>query len=345
MESVSFLKEKESGGHDKLHLALPPGRPLAGSTAGQDRLTFLMDGHVAADSRFRTGGRQPAAVMEITETNGRRGLLFVDLGDDAEIFRHNLELVENQAGNFDRRAVVLTHAHTHAGGKSIRPNSTRSDGLPHVWDHYGPLPVQGTNLADSCRSERINQTWRDAGLCDGKQTDLMPGLVPLQWSDGPSSRVHLLTYPIDPPEHGIPFAQMETVIAIRSGAGYIVYTTCSHMHRLEPGGTAPPLHGAYLVKAAIDDGRLEPGPIHTVVTGTCGLLRTFAIHGGKDHEGFLSAPLFLERLTALRDELGIRELYLSHCALGEEGNPVHMMFLDVFGDGLRLAYPGTSLEL
>jgi len=304
-----------------------------------------MDGDQASDQRFHTGGGQPSAVLTITEPDGRQGVLVIDLGDDKRIFEHNLDIALEGTGDPAGTAIVFTHAHTYAGGKVVRTDRPEADGLAEMLGRFPQTRIQGTNVKDSCRADRIHESWREAGLCEDDHIELLPGLVPLQWSHGPSKRVFLLTYIIEPPEHNIPFAQMETLVVVRDSRGYLLYSTCSHTRRMELGDDHPPMHAAYLLLDAMEDGLLPRLPVHTLVAGTCGMLQTFSLHGGRDERGNLVAQRFVDHLHGLKEDLGLERLYLSHCGLREEGNPVQMMFLEVFGDGLRLAYPGTSLEL
>jgi len=303
-----------------------------------------MDGEKAADGRYRPGGGQPAAVLAIQEQGGG-GMVLLDLGDDQAIFQHNLlAWLEHRGmdpGAFPRRALVISHGHTIAP-RGAPPHFQWHDGFTAAWKKLGPLRVMGPNLADLAREDRINPAWSAAEKRFGAPRSLKPGLEPLQWADGTRSRrVFLLTYPFSPPESGVPFQPLETMVVVAARPGYLVYSVCSHMAL--DAGRHPPLHAAELVRKYMDQGRLKPGPVHTLVTGTCGMSRSFD-HRSESAEAAFDRTTFQQQLTTLKQDLGLRRVYFIHCAHG--GLPeMHQAFQNLFKAAARHAFPGTRILL
>jgi len=316
-----------------------------------ENLTILLDGDRVVDTRFTTGGDQPSAVLAVTEGDGTLGVVVEDAGAHAPSFERNLDTWLDRLGS-DRlaaahRAVLVSHPHTI--GRMLLPANKVPKPVesPRVFQslfqRLGAVGIQGPNLGAICRSARRDTTWDVSSFCDRELHSLEPGLTPLRWEDASASgRVRLLTYAIAPPEvDEIPFQPMETVLVVGTDSGYLVYTLCSHM----PRHVDPPFHAAYLVREAIDDGQLAAGPIHTVVTGTCGVIRAFHHSGGVDSEGRFDRAGFARRAAAMKADLGVARLFITHCGLYGTNREALAPFHEAFGDAVELAYPGACIPL
>ena len=332
-------------------VTLAPAKTVADLKPQLERLTILMNGRFCADNDYAPYGAQPAAVLELRGDEAEWLRLFVDAGDSPAVFNQNLEAWRATSScdmaRTCRSAVLFSHFHTFAAPDNAPAGAAWPDGLPLLREAFGPGPWLVPDLPELCARNMINPAWAPFGPCEQGATAVKPGVSSVPWPGGAGNdRVHLVTYPTAPPDPHIPFEQHETVVAVAAGdGGYLVYSVCSHIHGT-PAEQAPPFHAAYVVKEAMDKGELPAGPIHTIVTGTCGMVRQFGLSGGIDRDGNWDGARFMQRLEAMRDELGIRRVYLTHCALmGERGSAVHAMFGKVFGNGLRLAYPGTVIPL
>jgi hypothetical protein len=136
------------------------------------------------------------------------------------------------------------------------------------------------------------------------------------------------------------------VFVFASGDGFLVYSVCSHPPTVAGAGVSDgPFHAIDLVQAHIEDGSLPAGPIHTLVTGACGMGQVVRERGAAtpDHAGS-SDPLFRSALSTLKARTGLRRVYLIHCALSsfEHTWPI---FMEVFGDDVRRAVPGSAIPL
>jgi len=305
-----------------------------------DSVIILADGARTADPRFLPLAGNPAALITVTEPDGRRGALLFGLGDPGSAaMEKNLALAASDQRldlfSGQRAAVVFSHLHFNIFPK-ISP--VAGAGRPPPRDLFparlrplGHVAVQGPNLASLCGLNR--PSGHLMGSCSRKPLDTPVGIAPLQWSDGPSARVWLLTYPFSPPmkeelTSGIALIPLETVVIITTPpSGYVVFSFCSHMQAV-PEGKHPARHAAYLVKAAMAAGKLKPGPVHTLITGTCDLRRTLANQQGPTTAGAM--------MVKMRADLGIKRLYLVHCGL--TGDPAAL------GQS-TLAYPGAVIPL
>ena len=184
-------------------------------------------------------------------------------------------------------------------------------------------------------------------LCDTWARAPEIGLSPIRYADGTlSTRAWTLTFPIEPVERAeIPFQPMESVFVFRSGDGYLVYSVCSHPRQPDAGRESHlPFHAIELVQDQIDRQALEPGPIRTLITGTCGMQQALQ----EDPHGPPPDPahqqdLLMGQLTALASRTGLRYVYLSHCGLMNQ----HLWpaFLAVFGTNVQRALPGSCIPL
>ena len=319
---------------------LRPGDGANRPTLPAEGITILDEEPRSADPRYEATSGNPSALISVTEKDGRRGLLLFGLGDPDHAGRLQRNLVLALA---DRRldpararaAVVFSHFHFNifppvASG----PSPPLRDFFPGAIRDHPRLAVQGPNLAQLCKLNR--PSGHLMGSCQRRPRSAPVGLAPLQWSDGSSGRIRLLTYAFAPPmeqerSSGISLTPQETVLVISAPPGYLVFSFCSHMQATS-GPRPPARHAAYLVKQAITTGKLAPGPIHTLVTGSCDFQRTLErqrLPGG-------AGPATARKLVAkMRAELGIRRLFLVHCGLS--GDP------SVFG--AELAYPGAVIPL
>jgi len=95
----------------------------------------------------------------------------------------------------------------------------------------------------------------------------------------------------------------------------------------------------------MDQGLLARAPIHTVVTGTCGVIRTFHHHDGVGGEGRFDREEFERRARGMKADLGVERLYLTHCGLYPTNREALAPMHDAFGDAVQMAYPGTCIPL
>ena len=329
--------------------------PADANCPADESLTILLDGDRVVDSRFATGGDQPSAVLAITEADGTLGILVEDAGTHAPSLERNLDTWLDRLGRERlagaHRAVLVSHAHT--VGRMLLPANKVPKPVesPRVYDalfqRFGTIGIQGPNLAQICQTARRDTTWDVSAFCDRELTTLEPGVSALRWEDASaSSRVHVLTYAIAPPEvDEIPFQPLESVLVVSARSGYLVYSLCSHIPEAARHGSEPPFHAAYLVREAMDQGLLAREPIHTIVTGTCGVNRTFHHHGGDGGEARFDSAEFVRRATAMKTDLGVERLYLTHCGLYRTNREALQPFHEVFGDAVEMAYPGACIPL
>lgn len=308
-------------------------------TALPDGITILADGSKTADPRFSAVAGNPAALLAVTEADGQRGVLLFGLGDPGSAgLDKNLALALADRGLTPGprtpSAVVFSHLHFNifppAGAGRPPPPL---DLFPKPLRPFEGAAIQGPNLARLCKLDR--PSGHLMGSCTRKPQDTPLGIAPLQWSSGPSGRVRLLTYAFSPPMEqektsGISLTPQETVLVISAPPGYLVFSFCAHLQAV-PAGDRPVKHAAYLVKQAMAAGKLEPGPIHTLITGTCDLRRTLSNQGG----GESGRATVAAAIKKMRADLGIRRLFLVHCGL--TGDPAAF--------GATLAYPGAVIPL
>ena len=319
--------------------------PARDGCATFDSLTVLLDGHTVADPAYHAGGSphgQPSVVLAVTEPDGREEAVVVDLGESIGTAAHNFGQWLGRApeGASERlpSATVISHLHTlrmflpgPEGGKGSRlgPEEFRS-----ALARLALGEVRGSNLDAFCE---IAAETPAAPLCERPLVTLEPGLEPLVWRDGTASdRVHLLTSPID--DHGLPFVPTETAIVVSTETGYLVYSVCSHMPARTHEHRTPPFHVVQQLVDAMRAGSLPEGPIHTLVTGGCGMeARAGAIardHGESVHD------VYGREIQRLQRELGVRRVVLTHC-----GIDLSHHYRVAFGDDLTLAVPGSCVPL
>ncbi len=324
-----------------------------------DGLTILLDGPECVDPAYEAGKGQPAAAVRLTEPDGSVSLLLIDIGNAPEAFENNLSRWVEGLGpaapgpdSASRTAILFSHIHTYAPlmappWKFIWQASAES--LTQALGVFGDLPIHGPNLDDICRDmERtvLNSVARD--LCINRARAPKPGLAPIGLSDGTaSSRAWVLTYPMDPQERDrILFQPFESIFIFRVGDGYVVYSVCSHLHSRTPGShDTRPFHAVERVQDLIDDGSLPAGPIHTLITGVCGMVQSLHRMGRADSQ---PSPEDLRvrlntRVSELLTRVKLRHLYLSHCGL--EFVELWPTFQELFGDEVELAVPGTCIPL
>ena len=320
--------------------------PLPGES-----FTVLLDGEPQGDPAMIGGGDQPSVVIALTGADGTLGVIVEDVGGHAPALDHNLGAWVERFGTervvTARHALVISHPHTVGrmllpGNKPIPPEASTA-AFDVVTERLGTHTIQGPNLDEMCGLARGQPTRDASGFCERPRTVLEPGLAALQWSDGTSSsRVHLLTYPISPPEiDDVPFQPLETLLVVSAPPGYLVYSVCSHRPMDVAAGETPPFHAVYRVKESMDGGQLPPGPIHTLVTGTCGVVRSFRMAHGEAFD----PGVFGSLARALRDDLGVERLVLSHCGLYPHHRQAIEPLREVFADELLLAHPGTAIPL
>jgi len=343
----------------------PPLRPLdtpilnahpagEGCTA-HESMTILLDGDQIADPHYHSDGQQPSVVIGLTDHDGVSGVLVEDLGDYAPAMDYNLDAWLTrwriEETTYPRRALLISHPHTIGRmilpGKITQPVEEGPAVIDETLRRLGHASLTSPNFQNLCDEARRDPNWPVAPVCERPVHDLETGLEPLVWGDGTKSgRVFLYTYAIAPEElDKIPFQPLETVLIVQADPGYLVYSVCSHLPNHPDEGHVAPFHVAYEIKALMDAGKLEPGPIHTVVTGTCGVLRTFDMQGGKTEQGVFDTPGFQSRVQQMRDDLGIQRLFLSHCALRRTSQHSLRPFYEVFREGVQLAYPGACIPL
>ncbi len=330
--------------------ALAPGAEEA--CEGVDSLTILMDGAECADPAYHAARSQPAVIVRLTEAPDETALLLIDVGVDSRAMENNLrQWFRGQGlGSLSvHKAIVFSHAHTFAGlfAPPWRYEEGPVGSLSHAWEIFGDVPVQGPNLADLC-DDRVMIMGHPVArkLCSTFRTS-EPGLAPVRFSDGTlSRRAWTLTYPIAPEELAeIPFQPAESMFIFRSGDGYSVYSVCSHRRHGGSGDhSSQPIHAVDLVRERIDAGDLPPGPVHTLVTGTCGMRRRLP-----DRSKDKSLPpeqqqqQLVSELSELAERVGIERVYLNHCGLMNE--ELWPAFMEVFGEQVRRAVPGSCIPL
>jgi len=331
---------------------IPLGTPGTDGCAAADNFTILLDGGRTVDPRYRAVHGQPSVAIRVTEPGGEVGLLLVDVGGDAAALEKNLGtwLADGDGSRASQRAVVLSHAHTFAGWiLPLPPDGKRPS--PGVFEAIatlmGEYSLQAPNSEDLCGLGPPPDNGGARRICGARTGALKPGLAPLVWHDGSlSQRIHTLTYPISPEERDeVPFQPLETAVVVASGKGYLVYTACSHTRQSEPDATTSPFHAVELVKAEMDRGKLPPGPVHTLVSGTCGMVRGFELSCQREgKEGFDGAQ-FAARLRRVGQAVGLKEVFVAHCAFAVRPETILPLFHQEFPDGLRLAFPGTCIPL
>ena len=328
-------------------------------SVGQDGMTLLLDGQECADPGFHVGLDQPAAIVRLTEDGAGTALLLIDVGVSPEALRNNLGRWFAQQGLPPGlpdpalpRAILFSHVHTF--GDLMAPLGSFAwmapgESLREAQELLGVDTVQGPNRAGLCDGDvRVLRNPAARALCDGAMRETEPGLAPVRYTDGTASRrAWTLTYPIAPGERGeLAWQPEESVFIFRTGEGYLVYSVCSHALQPGPGPRDQrPLPGIELVQDRIDAEELPPGPIHTLVTGACGMDQMLTEFNG-------GAPMFIKedperlagRLRALSARTGLRRVYLHHCARHfEQFWPV---FMDVFGAAnVQRALPGSWIAL
>ena len=331
--------------------AAPDGCP------GTDSLTILLDGDECADSAFHTGGDQPAVIARLTEPEGDTAIVLIDAGVSHGAIENNLrQWYQRQdlptPGGQDGilRAFLLSHFHTYFGVKALpwEFESGPADSLGEARDRLGDIPVQGPNIADLC-SDPAEVVWNPVArrLCaDARVTK--PGLAPVRYSDGTlSRRAWTVTYPIASEERAeLTFQPYESVFVFRTESGYLVYSVCSHAHQPEQ-ETHPdrPFHAVELVQEHIDAGGLAPGPIHTLITGVCGMNQVIMEgDGGKPPPFEEIQERYRSRISAVAERIGLQRVYLSHCARYFV-DKVPQAFMEVFGERVQRAVPGSCIPL
>ena len=334
---------------------IPLAAPAGDSCKAHESLTILLDGDRSVDPVYKPEGSQPSVVLGLTEGDGVGGLLVEDLGDHAPALEYNLDAWLTrwriEESTYPRRALLISHPHTI--GRMILPGKSpqRVEEGPAVLDwtlrRLGDASLTSPNFADLCDAARRDVSWPVAPACERPFHDLEPGLTPLVWGDGtPSQRVFLYTYAISPVEiDQVPFQPLETVLIVSAPPGYLLYSVCSHLPMDHSQEHPAPFHVAYRVRERMDAGGLEPGPIHTVITGTCGVLRTFEPTASKSERGAFDTAEFGRRAAQMREDLGIQRLYLSHCGLMRTSQHSLQPFLDAYGGRIGLAYPGACIPL
>ncbi len=327
----------------------PGAEPIDSVCASADHLVVLGDGEQPAAAAFEGSSGQPALAIAVREPDGRRGVLLVDLGNDRRVLRHNIDQWRATLGEEPpaHAAVVLSHGHPMAGLFSPSPadRPTESgESFREVFDALGPMAVAAPNLDFFCRQHGARLDGETRKICGERGRTLQPGLEPLLWSDGErSSRIWTLTWPVlEAEDRHLPFVPLETLIVVSQPPGYFVLSVCSHPPvDLDPTGKTP-WHAVTLVEREIAAGRLPPGPVHTVVTGLCGVAQ--ALDTTRQKSGSEPGEQALADLwQKLWQRTGVQRLFLFHCGLftGELFPP-----LDLSLPGqVRTADPGACIPL
>jgi len=321
------------------------GAPAGDSCDPFDSLTVLVDGHRAADEAYRASGSphgQPSIVVGVTEPGGRRRAAVVDLGESADDVLHNVgqwsARAESRGAAPLPSATVISHLHT------LQMYLPRPPGakVPHVGpeafaaklERLAPGAILGSNLDAFCG---LADDHAAALLCERPLVTLEPGIEPLVWSGGtPSQRVYLATVRIH--DHALPFEPTETALVVASPPGYLVYSVCSHMPLQSGDDALPAFHVVHQIRSLMAEAQLPDGPIHTLVTGGCGVeTRASIIARG---QGGTAQQVHDRELQRLVDEFGLRRLFLAHC-----GVDMAPRFTEALGDSVQLAVPGTCIPL
>jgi len=363
-ESEPTVLEQESRGRQEaegerpslpLDTRIPFAEAAGEGCTAHESLTILLDGGRSLDPLYRAAVGQPSVALGLTDGDGVSGVLVEDVGDHAPAMNHNLAAWLSrwriEESTYPRRALLISHPHTVGRmllpGKSPQPVEEGPAVIDETLRRLGQASLIAANLAELCALAREDGSWPVAPACEHPRHALGAGLEPLVWGDGTvSSRVFLYTYAISPVEvEEVPFKPLETVLIVSAPPGYLVYSVCSHMPMRRDEEHPAPFHVAYEVKALMDAGELEPGPVHTLVTGACGMLRTFELTSDKDDRNMFVAAEFGRLAAKMRDDLGIQRLYLSHCSLVSTSQRALKPLHDTFGDSVRLAYPGACIPL
>jgi hypothetical protein len=335
----------------------PPYAPKdPGGCAGGSGMTILMDGRHCVDDAFLAGGDQPAVAVRLTEPDGRIGILLLDMGSEPTALENNLAVWFEQHGltaPLDQAGVLeaLFFSHGHTFGGLLSPPSVffwkPLESLRIAWRFFGEIEIQGAVLPALCHAMRqVPMTGVARKVC-ADSPGVAPGLAPLLYANGtPSQRAWTFTYAFLEPQGDPPFEPVETVFVFRSGAGYVVYSVCSHAQDLGGRGHLPRrLHVVEQIQDEIDAGRLPPGVLHTLVTGSCGMQHALSIVRGREEPTpEVEAAAWRSGLRALAERTGLQRVYLTHCSLSSFRH-VWPIFTEVFGAGVQRAVPGSCIPL
>ena len=325
---------------------------------GDDSLTILLDGAECADPGFVAGGAQPAAMIRVTEPGGGTGVLLIDVGESPDALEVNLRRwIQGQGlatlAQDDDVLKSIMFSHVHTFDRVMTPpwgfgDAEVAESLRLAWEFIGDVSVQGPNLGDLC-SDAVKVAGDPVArkLCEAPLREIERGLTPVRYANGVASRrAWTLTYPIAPQERkDLSFQPLESVFVFRSMGGYLVYSVCSHAH--QPGQETHshrPFHAIELVQQYIETGDLRSGPIHSLVTGACGMEQMLTEYN-KGQPVFISENpgLLTDRLAAMAKRTGLKNVYLSHCA--QHFQQFWPMFIEVFGDRVGRALPGSCIPL
>lgn len=328
----------------------PPG------CAGADSLTILMDGIHCVDDGYIAGGDQPAVAVRLTEPDGRVGHLLLDMGSEPMALEHNLAtwfeghgLTAPLAPTGTLKAIFFSHGHTF-GGLLTPPSVFRwrpLECLRTAWRFFGEIRVQGAVLTALCHEmRRVPMNGVALKVC-ADPVEVAAGLAPLKYADGtPSQRAWTFTYTFLEPQGDPPFEPLETIFVFRAGAGYVVYSVCSHAQDLGGRGQLPRrLHAVEQIQDEIDAGRLPAGDIHTLVTGSCGMQHSLSIVRGREEPTpETAAAAWRAGLRVVKARVKLERVYLSHCSLSSFRH-VWPVYTEIFGDGVQRAVPGSCIPL
>ena len=353
-DSVPAGSHINGGDGDLSWGVLPDIAPTAGTgAAGRDGLTVLLNGEESADPAFRPGGSQPAVAVRLTEPGGQVAFVLIDIGDSSDAFLHNLgqwgeqqNLASLPENDRFKKALYVSHVHSYQALFALLENQARKsiESLSGAWEHFGHITVQGPNLDFFCAlrlGHDLSGVIRE--LCDGLTRSMEPGLEPVRFSDGTrSKRAWTLTYPIVVPEQKLPFDPYETIFVFRHAGGYIVYSVCSHpLAPQENHGSQRPFHAVELVRRSIDDGQLPPGPIHTLITGACGMERLVGQIVGDRASSEQLQRTWRDKLERHINPTVTERVYLSHCGLLRRWHQSSLV--DVFHGDVQRALPGSFI--
>lgn len=335
---------------------LPDTTPAAKEgIGGADGMTILLDGAESAAPEFHPGGGQPIVAVRVTEPGGDIGLIVIDIGDFSDASQNNLERWHEQQALASpredagiKKALYVSHVHSYNAlfspktSEELHRQATES--LSNLWKHFGDVTLQGPNLDFFCaRPGETAQSAITRKLCDGLVRSVEPALEPVRYSDGTlSQRAWTLTYPIITAEGRLPFDPYETSFVFSNAGGYIVYSVCSHpLTAEESEGSAYPFHAGAVVRRRIDDGELPPGPIHTLITGACGMEQLIGqIIGGQASIAQVRRA-WRDNLEEYLNPMVTERIYVSHCGLL---NRSFMMALsEVFHGDVERALPGSFI--